>query len=229
MAHAHPAVPAPLRSRRGPILLTAGALTAAVTTVCTLVMAAPAWADAADDIADLFESSFANEATGDTDRALNDTIKILRVDPDHYVATLRAGWLYYSKGRYGDAIDFYGKASKLAPKAIEPRLGIMLPMMAAERWGEARKIGEGILKAAPRNYLATSRLAFIAYSQGRFKDAENLYKDVLTDYPSDVDMMLGLGWTYVKQGRRPEAKAMFSAVLAIRKSNTSARAGLDAI
>lgn len=210
------------------LVFAAGAL-AAVATITTLLVAVPAWADGTDVSADLFESSFAHEATGDTDRALNDTMKILRAAPDHYVANLRAGWLYYAKGRYGDAIEFYGKASKIAPGAVEPRLGIMLPMMAAKRWGEARKVGERILKKAPGNYLATSRLAFIAYSQGRYKDAEKLYTAVLADYPSDVDMMLGLGWTFVKQGRSVDSRATFEGVLSIRKSNTSARAGLDAL
>lgn len=194
-----------------------------------MAMARPALAEGTEDIPELFASSFAYETTGDLDRALNDVLRIVRIEPSHYVATLRAGWLYYLKGRYGDAVELYQKAVKLAPDATEPKLGLMLPLMAAGRWGEAEKVGEQVLVRAPRNYLAASRQAYIAFSQGRWKIAEQRYQEVLDDYPGDLEMMLGLGWTWAKQGRAAEAKAMFKKVLTIRKENVNARTGLDGL
>ncbi|GMV44064.1 MAG: hypothetical protein AMXMBFR64_57800 [Myxococcales bacterium] len=195
----------------------------------TLTLVRPAAADGPADIPDLFASSFAYETTGDLDRALNDALRVVRVEPSHYVATLRAGWLYYLKGRYGDSVDLYQKAVKLAPNAAEPKLGLMLPLMAAGRWGEAEAVGEQVLAKAPRNYLAASRLAYCAFSQGRWKVAEQRYKEVLDDYPGDLEMMLGLAWTWAKQGRAAEAKGLFQKVLVIRKDNVNARAGLDSL
>lgn len=203
--------------------LALGALFALATTAPT------AQADANGRAAELFESSFAQEGAGNTDRALNDVLKILRTDKDNYVANLRAGWLYYLKGRFADAIAMYDKARDLQPRAIEPKLGVMLPMMAARKWAPAEAVGKEILEKAPRNYLAMSRLAYIAYSQGRYKDAEERYRAVLEDYPSDVEMMLGLGWTYLKEGRSSEARAMFQAVLSIRRDNLSAQSGLQSL
>ncbi len=184
---------------------------------------------AGEDIPELFESSFANEATGNTDKALNDVLKILRLDDRSYVANLRAGWLYYFKGRYLDSVTFYERAEELAPGALEPRLGLMLPLMAAARWKKAETLARAILKKAPHDYLATSRLAFVLYSQGRYKEAETQYRKVLANYPSDVDMMLGLGWTYVKQGRTADARGVFEKVLTIKRENVNARAGLQAL
>ena len=178
--------------------------------------------------AEFFESSFAHEASGNTDRALKDVMSILRQDKKNYVATLRAGWLYYLKAKYGESITSYKKAGTLAPKALEPQLGLMLPLMAALRWADAERVGKRILKRAPQDYLAQSRLAFIAYSQAKYKVAEEHYKQVLSNYPSDVEMMLGLGWTYLKQGRKGDAKPMFKRVLRIRQSNLNAQAGLAA-
>ena len=40
-------------------------------------------------------------------------------------------------------------------------------------------------------------------------------------------MMLGRAWTWLRQGRKAEARRAFLAVLAIRRQNTSARAGLE--
>lgn len=191
--------------------------------------APPARAGEASKIPALFESSFAYEATGDYDRALNDTLQILRQAPDHYLGNLRAGWLYYLKGRYADATKRYGKAQALAPKAMEPKLGAMLPLMAAKRWAEAERLGRAVLKRAPHNYTAASRLAFIAFSLGRYKEAEQRYRAVLEDFPSDTEMMLGLGWTYVRQGRAAEARTMFQRVLEVHRKNVNAQAGLDAV
>ena len=191
--------------------------------------ARPAAAEGAADVPELFASSFAYETAGDVDRALNDVLRVVRIAPDHYVATLRAGWLYYLKGRYSDSVELYQKAVKLAPSAAEPKLGLMLPLMAAGRWGEAEKIGEMVLTRAPRNYLAGSRMAYIAFSQGRWKVAEQRYQEVLDDYPGDIEMMLGLAWTWAKEGRAADAKGLFQKVLAIRKDNVNARTGLDGI
>ena len=186
----------------------------------------PARAEGQPSIGELFESSFALEATGQLGRALDDVKAILAREPRNYVANLRAGWLLYSLGRYAEAVRFYRKAIELHPKAIEPHLGVMLPLMAAKRWKEAEREANDILAKAPHNYLARSRLAWIHYSQGHYAAAEKAYRAVLDDFPSDVQMMLGLAWTWLKQGRKGPAREMFERVLTIRRKNESARAGL---
>lgn len=191
--------------------------------------AAQATAAEGDQAAQRFASSFAHEAKGEIDQALNDVLVILRGDGKHYVATLRAGWLYYAGGRYADSVAMYEAAEKLAPRALEPRLGLMLPLMASERWSKAELVGKELLKLAPRDYTVRSRLAWIAFSQGRYKEAEKLYASVLDDYPSDLEMMLGLAWTWLREGRKADAKGMFEQVLSIRSDNVQAKTGLQSL
>lgn len=185
--------------------------------------------DAEARVAELFESSFSHEATGNTQRALTDMQEVVRLAPQHYLANLRVGWLEYGKLHYDASIAAYQRASELAPRAIEPQLGLMLPLMAAKRWASAEKLGRAILAVAPRNYLATSRLAYIAFSQAKFRDAEQLYRQMLDDYPGDLEMMLGLGWTQVRQGKNDEARQSFRQVLGVSRQNASAKAGLEAL
>ena len=216
------------RPRRGRRIRRAGlGMTMTAMLICGGSVAALA-SDGAK-IAELFESSFAHEATGKTTNALADVKAVLQMDGDHYVANLRAGWLHYRSGEYADSIQFYRKAVALAPRAVEPKLGLMLPLMAAKRWSEAERTGKQIMTTAPRNYLAASRVAYIHYVQGRYARAEEGYQAVLRDYPSDLDMMLGLAWIYLKQGRNPDARAMFQRVLSIRRKNESAKAGMQAL
>lgn len=187
-------------------------------------------AQAADDpIADRFASSFVREAKGELDAALNDVLAVLRLDDKHYVATLRAGWLYYLQGRYEDAIRLYQRAAALAPGGLEPRLGQMLPLMAAARWAEAERLGQELLALSPRDYTVRSRLAWIAYSQGRYAVAESRYREVLSDFPSDVEMRLGLGWALALQGKKDEAALAFRYVLSVHKDHIRAREGLQAL
>ncbi|MBW2700424.1 MAG: tetratricopeptide repeat protein [Deltaproteobacteria bacterium] len=195
----------------------------------TLVGAKSSFAQAEDGIPELFESSFAYEATGNMDRALNDVLQVLRKDTGNYIATLRTAWLYYRKARHDESITYYKKASTMRPKAIEPKLGLMLPLMAARQWAVAEKLGEELCLLAPHHYLAGSRLAFIYFSQGKYAKALKQYQQVLDAYPSELEMMLGQGWTYLRMGRKAEAKKMFDQVLRIRRSNLNARSGLEVL
>jgi len=181
-----------------------------------------------EQISGFFDSSFAKEDSQNYDGALSDVLAILKLDPSNYIANYRAGWLCYLKGSHGDSMKYFTKAMTLAPGAIEPQLGLLLPLMAANKWTEAEALAAKLVSRAPDNYLAGSRLAYIYYMQGKYKQAEDQYKAVLKDYPSEIEMTLGLGWTYYKEGRMSEAKEMFQKVLTVRKNNSGAQAGLKA-
>ena len=189
-------------------------------------MSSAAWAEASS-VTRLFTSSFGHEAKGNSKAALNDALQIVRADPQNYVANLRLAWLYYKQERYPEAIRFYQNASALEPMAMEPRLGMLLPLVATKRWVEAEREARWVLSRAPHNYQASSRLAYALFLQGRYGEAESIYSSVLENFPSDIDMMLGLGWTYVRQGRNADARDMFTRVLSIREDNLSAKSGMQ--
>jgi tetratricopeptide (TPR) repeat protein len=178
-------------------------------------------------VADLYDTSLGRGLAEEAGKIVEDDLAILRREPNHYAANLRAGWLHYLLGKYPDSSRYYSKALAAKPNAIEPRLGAMLPMMAAGDWLGAEKTARDVLKRAPREYLASSRLAFTLFSLKRFVEAQAQYKEVLEDWPGDVEMMVGLGWTYFHQGLKPQAQEMFQRALAIRRDSKSAKEGLD--
>lgn len=205
------------------------AITIALIAMFTYTVRTASSEDNGDKTAEFFESSFANEVASKPDRALQDVRQILKGNPNHYIANYRAGWLSYLLGRYGEAVKYYKKASALKPGSLEAELAMLLPLMASKDWRAAESLAKGILKRAPNNYLAGSRLAFIYFSQSRYKEAERQYQNVLKSFPSELDMTLGLGWTYLHQGRKTEARAMFQEVLRVRRQNPNALAGLKAL
>lgn len=204
------------------------ALTAFVPTFLSIPAAVRAQTGGEDPVAQHLAASYEAEAKGDYATALNESLTALRSAPSDYVITLRAAWMYYLKAQYEDAIVTYRKAIGLAPKAVEPKLGLTLPTMALARWKEVAEVCRDVLKIAPGDYTALSRLAWAQYNLGAFKDAEKTYEKVLSMYPSDVEMMLGLGWTYTKLKRVDDARATFSRVLQLRSYSVRARAGLEA-
>ena len=182
---------------------------------------------AGDSIPELFEESFQKEALGNYTAALNSVVRILRKDYENYHAVLRAGWLNYMGGIYEESIKQYSRAAKMAPGAIEPRLGLLPPLMALGRWDQAEKESRWILARDPGNYLAKSRLAFTLFSVGKYPEAAGHYAEILKWYPGDLDMELGLAWTNLKLGKKTEAVQLFKNVLNVRRGNAGALQGLD--
>ncbi len=182
-----------------------------------------------DKMADLFESSIAHESSGNIDRALNETLAILKLDSNHYLGNYRAAWLNYYKGSYAKSITYYEKAVSIQPSSIEAKLGVLLPLMAMKNWAKAENLSKKLYAKAPHNYYAGSRLAYILYAQGKFAEAETQYKKVIEAFPSETDMILGLGWTYLKLGKTQHAKNAFNQVLVIKKNNLSAKTGLESL
>jgi tetratricopeptide (TPR) repeat protein len=200
-------------------------------TVLLILLSAPVdvLADEAANIPEYFETSFNHESCGNYVEALNSVLRILRIEHRNYTAMLRAGWLGYLKGDYKHSVDYYRKAVLLQPEAVEPRLGLMLPLMASKEWDAAGDVALHILKFDEKNYLANSRLAFIFFSQGRYGEAEKHYRKTISWYPSDIDMKIGLGWTHLRMGNKKKAAEIFSDVLTVRRNNISAHNGMELV
>lgn len=172
-----------------------------------------------------YRASFQHESQGKYAEALADIDGLAREQRSTYVYQLRRGWLLYLLARYWDSIEAYRAAIKLHPKAVEPRLGLMLPEMALLMWMDVLGTGKAALKLDPHNYLVNSRMAWANYNLGRYKQAEALYRKILIAYPSDVEMRVGLGWSLVKQGRYGTALAEFETVLEFAPDHASAQEG----
>ncbi len=180
-----------------------------------------------DKIPIYFEESFGYEASSKYEAALNSVLKILRADQKNYLATLRAGWLSYLRGDQGSAEKYYKKTIELAPGAVEPRLGLLLPLVAAKKWSDAETVAHAALKLDGKNYTAMSKLAYVLFQQEKYERAGAMYRSVLEHYPSDVEMKLGLAWSLQRLGRKEEAGRFFQEVLQVYRGNQSALQGLE--
>lgn len=180
-----------------------------------------AWAGAPDT----WQQSYDQEARGAFVEALASMDQLPSADKATYTWQLRRGWLLYLQGRYDDATTAYERAVTLAPKAVEPLLGEMLPLLAARRWADAERVGRKVLALDPKSAIGRMRTGLALHNLGRYADAEAMYRSVLEDWPSDVDARAGLGWAQLKLGRIDEARKAFDAVLGVAPRHASAQAG----
>lgn len=172
---------------------------------------------------DAFQTSYDKERIGDVRGALDALQAVSPKTQRTYVYLLRSAWLLHLAGEHTRSVEAYQKAIAAAPQAVEPRLGLTLPLLSLRRWEDALKASDDVLGKDPRNYLARSRRAFSLYNLGRFDKAEAAYADVLRDYPADVEMRVGLAWSLLKQGKTEQARAEVEAVLEVAPRHPSAQ------
>jgi tetratricopeptide (TPR) repeat protein len=167
-----------------------------------------------------FQQSYISEATGqyaDAIRPLERLARLRKYSQD-YIVALRLGWLYYRKGDNRRSITYYRRATVLQPQAIEPRLGLLLPLIGAGQYQEAVREGEYILARDRYNYLALARVARAFYVLQNFNKAAEYYARIVALYPGDVQMRAGLAWSYLRAGLKNKARAQFRLVMGINPS-----------
>jgi len=183
---------------------------------------------AADDDGEALARSFALEAHGDLTGALAASERAARAHPELYFDVVRVAYLELRLEKYAAAAQDYARAAKLAPRSLEALLGRQQALLALERYTDAEPVGRAVLASDADNYLGSSRLAFTLFNLKRYDEAAALYARLLVLYPSDLEMMTGLGYSELRAGRKREARETFRALLAISPEHPRARAGLAA-
>jgi tetratricopeptide (TPR) repeat protein len=189
--------------------------------VCTLPAAAQT-----SEVQDLYRQSYALEARAKPAQALEAMNKVQSKAGPSYFAHARTAWLAYLAGRYDVAEAQYRAAIAAKPKAVEPLLGLSLVLLAQSKWRDLELTCRDVLKLDPKNVFGRARLAHAHYSVGNYPDAATLYRQLVEEYPADLDHQTGLGWALARMGRVAEGKALFKEVLAVSPDNPNALQGM---
>ncbi len=176
-------------------------------------------------VATLFRESYALEAKGDYGAAAA-KVREARQASNSYFAVVRLAWLQYLAGDYTSSASSYTEAVALEPKAIEPKVGLTLPLLAGKKWKELDRACRDVLALDPMNVSAQARLAQALYWNSNYADSAATYQKLTAAYPSNLDYKTGLGWALLKQGRTADARQLFQVVLAVSPDNPSAKEGM---
>jgi tetratricopeptide (TPR) repeat protein len=172
-----------------------------------------------------WQASYAAEADGKFEDALNALTQLGVPQRDSYLASYRRGWLLYRLGRYAESATAYGMATAIEPNSIEARVAMLVPLMALSKWNDVAAVAEQVLKVDSQNYLALQRLAFAKFSTQHFPEAEQLYRRLIQLYPSDIELRSSLAWATLRMGKLKEAAELFGEVLDVKADHVSAAAG----
>jgi tetratricopeptide (TPR) repeat protein len=174
-----------------------------------------------------FGESYAKEKSGKYSEAAA-ALKAF-YDSNSYEINLRLGWLTYLEGQFAESTKYYNKAIELMPYAIEPRLGVVLPVSALGNWEVVISHYNKILTIDPNNTVTLYRLGLIYYDRKNYNQAAQYFEKVVNLYPFDYQSILMLGWTDYRLGKTREAKVLFSKALLYYPEDASAKEGLSLI
>jgi len=192
----------------------------------SLSIISTAWSQS---IPKIYQQSYEEEAKGNYQEAVFVLMQASQAGDNSYLYHLRLGWLQYLASKYPDSVNSYRKAGIISKDSIEAKLGLMLPLMAQGKWSDAEKVGREILSLDKLSYLANSRLAYINYNLKQYKDAEAYYRNVLSYYPGDIEMQVGLAWSLLKQDKKESAGKVFNEILRYVPNHVSANAGMKIV
>jgi tetratricopeptide (TPR) repeat protein len=142
---------------------------------------------------------------GHIDQAISDFTKAIEINPNSVAVYCSRGAAYFKKGQYDHAISDCTKAIEINS--------------SDDQWGES--------SFAKKD--STFMLPLIYCSQGRYAEAERLYKQLLTRFeePDDLDNYLvvevlnGLAELYSALGRYAEAERLYKRLLTIHEKKVS--------
>jgi tetratricopeptide (TPR) repeat protein len=174
-----------------------------------------------------WQASLTAETNKDYDMALNQLLSYQHTGGDPFLANLRAGWLYYLKQDFKNAIKCYNEAERLQPSSINPLLGLLNISQAEGDPGEIGKAVDQVLHADPLNYRAQMAGAGQQFTAKSYSQALAGYRLVLAYYPDDLEARSGEGWCFYCLGDHDKAAADFQFLLSVNASYPWAQQGLD--
>jgi tetratricopeptide (TPR) repeat protein len=137
-------------------------------------------------------------------------------------AALRLAWLAYLEGKHDVAERSYRELIERKPNSVEPRLGIMLPLMALGRWDEAIAQGQMVLLQSGWDYVAHTRLLACEEALGQWERVEQHALSLSEAFPSDTTALLYLARARQKRNDDAAAKEAYQQVLQRAPSNPEA-------
>lgn len=171
-----------------------------------------------------FRNSYQDEGIKNYAAAISDMMPYYA--DDNYEINVRLGWLQYLNKNYPSSQNYYAKAVKIKPQAIEPKFGMVKPLSFLQSWDKVLEQYEAIIKIDPQNTQANYWAGVIYYNRKQYEPAIRNFKLVVLLYPFDYDGNHMLGWSYLMAGKKSDARTYFEKALLIKPADESSSDGL---
>ena len=155
---------------------------------------------------------------------LSSALEVLPDDP-RLINTL--GSLYFNLGQTNDALELFVKKAELQPEDIENHLQVAGTAFVAEKFDLFEKHLEKVLTQDPTNGHGLKLLASANFRSKNYKEAADLYYQLVDVFPEDTEIVLALGICFHQQGDNATAESCFKRTLEIDPYNEIASGNLE--
>lgn len=176
----------------------------------------------AKTIQELYAQSYNYEQMGKYNEGIKVLIPLYLRYPKGYALNVRFGWLSYQNKRYNDAKKYYQIASKIAPTALDPRLGLIHIYLDTGSFDQAQTLSYAVLKLDYYNYYANLYAIQSLIAQKKYAIATTILFKMLALYPTDVSYLEQLAQVYQATHNRAFAP-LCSDILALDPNNVFVR------
>ena len=184
-------------------------------------------ANAESEVTEAYTRSYMYERVFDYNDAIKTLLIVYQKYPQGYTLNLRLGWLYYLLGNYANALSHYQDAIRIAPGALDAKMGQTLPLLAQKRWLDVEQILYQILQTDYYNYYANLRLVYVLRMQEKYELAEAVGKKMLVLYPIDLSFLTELALVKQAQQDKDSALKIYQDILILDPENYFARTYLQ--
>lgn len=147
-------------------------------------------------IKDIYLKSYNYEKMGKYDEAIKVLTPIYEKYPKGYTLNLRLGYLFLLSKHYTNAINYYKKASIIAPSSLEPRLALTRINLILEQYEDAQTLAFNILKIDYYNFYGNLYASSALISQQKYDTALLITNKMLTLNPTSVIYLQQLARIY---------------------------------
>lgn len=172
-----------------------------------------------------FASSYKSEQNGNYVLSVSEIKAVYQAD--NYSINARLGWLNFLAKQYTESVNYYDKAIKLKPYAIEVRFGMIKALDALSGWDKVKEQYEAILKIDSQNTTSLYWLGVLLYNRKDYENAAKNFEKIVNLYPMDYGSVIMLAWTRLYQGKKADAIVLFNQALLLSPDDSSALAGLN--
>ena len=158
----------------------------------------------------------------DMKNALSLYIKILQINPEHYLAHYNIGNIFLHLGKYDEAIKYYLHAIHFNPTYVDSYTNIGLSYSNTGDNLQAIKYLNKGLSIEPSNSSALNNLGNALRNIKKFKEAIASYEKAITFHATMKEAYNGLGASYEDTGQFDKAIKYYSKAIEIDKNYAEA-------
>ena len=178
-------------------------------------------------IQEAFAKSYKSELAGNFNVSVSEVRSVYQTE--NYSINARLGWLLFLSKQYTESVNYYDKAIKLKPYAIEARFGMIKALNALESWDKVKEQYEAILRIDNQNTTSLYWLGVLLYNRKDYGNAAKNFEKIVNLYPMDYGSVIMLAWTRLYQEKNADAKVLFNQALLLSPNDSSAILGLNQI